>query len=101
MLLSSALAVAKFLVHIPTWIIVVYLAVAAIMTVALLTQFMRNARTRNAPGNAWLILLILFFPLAALSVIWPITAPFAVYALARSGKQKPVSRGFPVISTRP
>lgn len=72
------LAIAKFLVPIPAWVIAAYLVVAGAMTALLLVQFLRNARTRNASANAWLVLLILMFPLAALSMVWPITLPFAL-----------------------
>lgn len=82
----SILSVAKFLTHIPGWVVIAYLCVAAVMTVALLVQFLIQARTRR-DGNAWLILLVLLFPLAALSMIWPITLPFAIYAV-RKQKQK-------------
>ena len=96
MLRNLGLAVAKFLSHIPTWVIVAYLTVAAAMAITLLIQFLKNARTRQGDGNAWLILLILFFPLAALSVIWPITMPFAIGVFWKEQKQKQERRGFPI-----
>lgn len=98
MLIFQTLSVAKFLVHIPGWVIVAYLSVAAAMTIGLLIQFLLNARTRRAGTQAWLILLILFFPLAALSVIWPITLPFAIYALWKERQKSAIERsGFPVV----
>jgi len=92
------LSVAKFLVNIPGWLIAVYLAVALSMAVTLLVQFLIQSRTPTRGGNAWLILLILFFPLMALAMVWPITLPFAIYALWREKQRStPASRGFPVI----
>lgn len=89
-------AIAKFLVPIPAWVIAAYLVVAGAMTVLLLIQFLRNARTRNASANAWPVLLILTFPLAALSMVWPITLPFAVRVLWKDRQARFKRRGFDV-----
>lgn len=89
-------AIAKFLVHIPGWVIASYLTVAGAMTVLLLVQFLRNARTRHASSNGWLVLLILMFPLAALSMVWPITLPFAIRALRKNRQGRKERQGFPV-----
>ena len=91
------LAIARFLVPIPGWVIAAYLLVAGAMTILLLVQFLRNARTRNASGNAWLVLLILMFPLAALSMVWPITLPFAARVLWKDRQARLQRRGFPVV----
>ena len=102
---SPVLAVAKFLTFIPTWVIVAYLTVAAVMAVTLLVQFLKNARVRHGDGNAWLVLLILFFPLAALSMCWPVTMPIAIHFFYKDRQQARESdmkerRGFPIEPTR-
>ncbi|QOV88834.1 hypothetical protein [Humisphaera borealis] len=91
MYLLPMVAVARFLESIPGWAIGAYLLIAAVMATVLLTQFLKNARVRHGSGNAWLVLLILFFPLMALSIIWPITMPFAIRAVRKERRSPPTS----------
>ena len=94
--------VARFLRNVPTWALLVYFAVAVAMAVGLTAWFLASARTRqpNRPGGAApaAVLLILFFPLMAISIIWPITLPIVVVVLLKE-LRKPDSRphGFDVI----
>lgn len=86
MVLAHTLSAAtKFLRAVPPWVQVAYVAVAVVMAVALTAWFLASARTRapNRPGGAGpaAVLVILFFPLMAISVIWPITLPVVVAIL--------------------
>ena len=99
MALAQVLLVAKFLRHLPTWVLIAYVAVAALMAVGLTVGFLASARTRepNRPGGAGpaFVLVILFFPLMAISMIWPITLPIVLVILLRRPRSE--SRGFEIL----
>src|SRR5687768_10643841 len=93
---------AKFLRHIPTPLVVTYVLVAAIMAVMLLIRFILKTKTRQSAGGTSVVLLIMFFPLAAISMVWPITLPFIAVILWKenqtAGESKNAKRGFlPII----
>ena len=80
--------VARFLRNLPTWATLLYFGVALMMAIGLTAWFLASARTRapNRPGGAGpaAVLVVLFFPLLAISVIWPITLPVVAVVLVKA-----------------
>ena len=99
MVLSHTLLAARFLRNVPSWVLIAYVAVAGLMAVGLTVWFLSSARTRepNRPGGAGpaVVLVVLFFPLMAISIIWPITLPVVLVVLPR--QPRPEGRGFEVL----
>ena len=100
-LLHTLLAV-NVLRNVPAWAALLYVAVAVAMAVGLTIWFLASARTRapNRPGGAGpaAVLVILFFPLLAISMIWPITLPVVAAVLLRERRRPdPGPRGFDVM----
>ena len=69
-----------------------YLAVAVVMAAVLLARFLMTLkRRRTARGPFALALAFLFFPLMALSMVWPITLPVicvVMYREHRASREK-------------
>lgn len=85
--------------NVPTWASLLYVAVAVTMAVGLTVWFLAAARTRepNRPGGAGpaVVLVVLFFPLLAISIIWPITLPVALWIVLRRPPRE--GRGLDVV----
>ena len=89
----------------PAWILWTYVAVALAMAVFLTIRFLRNLRRRRPQdrGAIGVVLGVLFFPLMALSIIWPITLPVIATVLWRERRERPrhPPRAFEVVQRRP
>jgi hypothetical protein len=83
---SIPLAAIKILKYWPTWLIWVYVSIAVVMAICLTIVFLRTLRRRREKdrGAMWVVVGIVFFPLMALSIIWPVTLPFALVAIRRN-----------------
>ncbi|MDB5294418.1 MAG: hypothetical protein JWO31_401 [Phycisphaerales bacterium] len=96
------LLVARALTHVPTWALVCYVIVMALMAVGLTARFLTTMRTRppTRPGGAGpaALLVILFFPLLAISLAWPVTLPVVAVVLWREQRgTRPPPRAFEVL----
>ncbi len=89
--------VARFLRNLPDWVVLLYAGVALMMAIGLTAWFLASARTRepNRPGGAGpaVVLAVLFFPLLAISIIWPITLPIVAVVLIKARRPAGPSTG--------
>ena len=82
-------AVPRIFRFVPPAVVWPYLAVAAVTAVVLTVWFHRVAARRRRPtdrGSQAVVTAFLFFPMLALSIIWPITLPtILIVTRRRSG----------------